>query len=100
MASAIKETVEQSKGGNLASAIKETVEQSKGGTLASAIKETVRRLSPTVGFNLKVVENNGSSLGSILSSKNIWAGQAFLKRICRIARSRTFCMSQCAWSAT
>ena len=51
------------------------VEQSKGGSLAQSVMNTVRRLSPMLGFTIKVVENAGSSLGSVLSNKNPWAGQ-------------------------
>ena len=51
------------------------VEQSKGGSLAESIRTTVRRLSPMLGFTVKVVENAGSKLGSVLSNKDPWAGQ-------------------------
>ena len=37
------------------------VEQSKGGSLAESVRCTVRRLSPMLGFTLKVVENAGAN---------------------------------------
>ena len=51
------------------------VEQSKGGSLAESVRGTVRRLSPMLGFTLKVVENAGSKRGSILNNKDPWNGQ-------------------------
>ena len=51
------------------------VEQSKGGLLAKELRATVKRLSPMMGFTLKVVENAGRSLGAIFSNKNPWGGQ-------------------------
>ena len=51
------------------------VEQTKGGLLAREIRSTVARISPKMGFTLRIVENAGSSLGSIFSNKNPWLGQ-------------------------
>ena len=58
------------------------VEQSKGGSLAKSIRETITRLSPMLGFNIKVVENAGRSLGSIFSNKNPWSGQVCGRQNC------------------
>ena len=40
------------------------VEQTNDGELASRLRELVRRLSPTIGFSIKIVERAGSPLRS------------------------------------
>jgi hypothetical protein len=34
----------------------------------------VDRLAPIMGFNMRVVEKGGTSLGALLSKKNPWNG--------------------------
>ena len=36
------------------------------------------------GFTLKVVENAGSSLGSVFSNKNLWSGQKCGRDSCNL----------------
>ena len=60
------------------------VEQSTGGMLAKEIRSTVSRLSPMMGFTLKVVENAISSLGSVFSNKNPWSGQKCVRNSCNL----------------
>ena len=50
------------------------VEQTPGGELASRLKELFRRLEPTLGFWLKVVERTGRSLQSNFPLTNLWDG--------------------------
>ena len=51
------------------------VEFSRGGSLQKHMKEVLNRLSPMLGFCVRVTEKGGSSLGSILSNKNLWRGE-------------------------
>ena len=50
------------------------VEQTPGGELASRLKELFKRLEPTIGFWLKVVERTGRSLQSAFPLTNLWDG--------------------------
>ena len=50
------------------------VEQSRGGSLAKCLKDVVGRLSPMLGFNIKVEEKAGTKLQNLLSNKNLWTG--------------------------
>ena len=51
------------------------VEFSKGGGLQKSMKEVLDRLAPMLGFKVRVTEKGGSSLGSLLSNKNLWKGE-------------------------
>ena len=42
--------------------------------LAKRIRESLRRMEPTLGFKVKVVERTGRSLGSNFPLNNLWAG--------------------------
>ena len=50
------------------------VENSKGGGLASRLKELNKKLAPTLGFGVKVIERTGSSLKSRFPLSNLWDG--------------------------
>ena len=58
------------------------VEHTKGGTLAANIRNILKTLEPMLGFKIKVVENAGTSLGELLSSKDPWAGQQCGRKDC------------------
>ena len=49
-------------------------EYSKGGVLQSGLRGVVDRLAPMVGFNMRVTERAGTTLGSLLSNKSLWTG--------------------------
>ena len=51
------------------------VEFSRGGSLQKSMKEVLDRIAPMMGFKTRVTEKGGSSLGSILSNKNLWRGE-------------------------
>ena len=59
------------------------VEFSRGGSLQKHMKEVLERLSPMLGFRVRVAEKGGSSLGSILSNKNLWRGEACGRSKCK-----------------
>jgi hypothetical protein len=59
------------------------VEFSRGGSLQKCMKEVLDRISPMLGFNVRVTEKGGSSLGSILSNKNLWRGEHCGRPKCR-----------------
>ena len=50
------------------------VEQSRGGTLATCMKKVIERLTPMLGFKVKVQENAGTRLQHILSNTDPWSG--------------------------
>ena len=50
------------------------MESTVGGELAAKLKELIRTLAPSLGFNVKVVERNGSSLRSKFPLSNLWKG--------------------------
>ena len=47
------------------------------------MKEVLDRLSPMLGFKVRVTERGGSSLGSILSNKNLWKGEHCGRERCK-----------------
>ena len=47
---------------------------SNKGELGSRIRELLTRLSPIMGFTIKVVENTGTSLRNKLSQSYLWEG--------------------------
>ena len=58
------------------------VEHTRGEALASALKGTIQRLNPMLRFKMKVVENAGSSLASLLLNKNPCAGSMCGRKTC------------------
>ena len=44
----------------------------KNGELASRLRELVRRLLPTIGFSIKIVERAGSPLRSQFPLASLW----------------------------
>ena len=50
------------------------VEFSKGGMLQKKIRETLVRVTPMMGFKVRVAEKGATTLGSLLSNKNLWNG--------------------------
>ena len=65
------------------------VEHTRGGVLASNIRKTLANLEPMTGFRVKVVENGGTSLGSLFSNKNPWAGQKCGRTKCTLCKQNT-----------
>ena len=58
-------------------------EYSKGGDLQSKLKGVADRLSPLVGFKMRVTERGGTKLASLLSNKNLWSGMECTRVECR-----------------
>ena len=58
-------------------------EYSKGGDLQSKLKGVADRLSPLVGFKMRVTEMGGTKLGILLSNKNLWSGMECTRHECR-----------------
>ena len=50
------------------------VEQTPRGELAKRLWETITRISPILGFGVKVVERSGSSLKSQFPQASLWEG--------------------------
>ena len=59
------------------------VEFSRGGSLQKHMKEVLDRLAPMLGFKVRVTEKGGSSLGTLLSNKNLWRGEPCGRPKCR-----------------
>ena len=59
------------------------VEFSKGGMLLKKMRETLDRVTPMMGLKVRVAEQGGTSLGSLLSNKNLWSGQECGRVVCR-----------------
>ena len=59
-------------------------EYSKGGSLQSNLREVVDRLAPLIGFTMRVTERGGTTLGSMLSNKNLWAGGECGRKECEV----------------
>ena len=49
------------------------VEFSKGGVLQKCMRDALNRLTPMMGFRVRVTERGGTSLGSVLSNNNLWS---------------------------
>ena len=47
------------------------VEFTKGGSLQKSIREVVDRITPMLGFRMRVTEKGGTHMGSLLSNKNL-----------------------------
>ena len=50
------------------------VDNTEGGELTQRMKDLSRRLARSIGFGVKIVERNGSSLKSIFPLNNLWDG--------------------------
>ena len=50
------------------------VEFSRGGSLQKEMREVLDRLTPMLGFRVRVTERGGTTSGSLLSNKNLWSG--------------------------
>ena len=59
-------------------------EYSKGGVLQSGLRGVVDRLAPMVGFNMRVTERAGTTLGSLLSNKILWTGDECGRQECKV----------------
>ena len=59
------------------------VEFSKGGALQKCLRDALDRLTPMLGFKVRVTERGGTSLGSLLSNKNLWSGEPCGREDCR-----------------
>ena len=59
------------------------VEQSPKGELARRLREELRRMEPTLGFKVKVVERTGRSLGSKFPLAELWGGTKCGREDCR-----------------
>ena len=51
------------------------VEHTAGGELAHKLRELTRRLAPTIGFSIKIVERAGATLRSSFPLANLWEDQ-------------------------
>ena len=51
--------------------------------LQKKVSETLDRLTPILKFKIKVAEKGGTTLGSLLSNKNLWSGQECGRTACR-----------------
>ena len=51
------------------------VEFSKGGLLQKRMRECLDKITPLLGFRVRVSEKGGTSLGSLLSNKDLWRGE-------------------------
>jgi hypothetical protein len=59
------------------------VEFSKEGSLQKEMRGVLDRLKPMLGFGVRVTERGGTTLGSMLSNKNLWNGQPCGRPKCR-----------------
>ena len=59
------------------------MEFSKEGSLQKEMKGVLDRLKPMLGFGVRVTERGGTTLGSMLSNKNLWNGQPCGRPQCR-----------------
>ena len=59
------------------------VEYSRGGSLQKRMKECLEKISPMIGFNVTVAERGGTSIGSLLSNKDLWSGVECGRVVCR-----------------
>ena len=51
------------------------VEFSNGGERQKCMRDALDKLTPMMGFTVRVTERGGTSLGSLLSNKNLWSGE-------------------------
>jgi hypothetical protein len=59
------------------------VEFSKGGSLQKCMRGVLDNLTSMLGFKVRVTERGGTTLGSLLSNKNLWAGTSCGRGECR-----------------
>ena len=58
------------------------VENTEGGELRSRMKEVIKNLETNLGFTIRVVERNGSSLRSKFPLTNLWEGSMCGRQDC------------------
>ena len=58
------------------------VEQTPNGELAARLRELLRRLEPTLGFGVKIVEKTGANLKSCFPLYNLWDGNICGRKEC------------------
>ena len=71
------------------------VDNTEGGELATRMKDLMRRLSPSLGFNIKVVERNGSTLRSRFPVTNLWEGSQCGRSDCTTCNQGAEKLPQC-----
>ena len=59
------------------------VEFSRGGSLQKRMKECLDKISPMLGFKVRVTEKGGTPLSSLLSNKDLWSGVECGRETCR-----------------
>ena len=59
------------------------VEWSKGGALQKKLRECLDKITPILGFKVRVTERGGTPLGSLLSNKNLRRGEECGRTTCR-----------------
>ena len=78
---------QNSVGGNKPAELRTTTvlftEFSRGGSLQKTIKECLDKISPMLGFKVKVAEKGGTPLSSLLSNKDPWSGVECGRGSCR-----------------
>ena len=47
------------------------------------MRASLDRIAPLLGFNVRVTEKGGTTLGSLLSNKNLWSGEQCGRVTCR-----------------
>ena len=62
------------------------VEHTKNGELATKLRELTRRLAPTLGFSVKVVERAGATLKSLFPLGSLWEGATCPREDCTTCR--------------
>ena len=76
-----------SMGGNKPAELRTTtvlfVEFSRGGALQKTVKECLEKISPILGFKVRVAEKGGTKLSSLLSNKDLWSGEECGRVTCR-----------------
>jgi hypothetical protein len=60
-----------------------SVEFSRGGSLQKCMRDVLDRIAPMLGFEVRVTEKGGTTLGSLLSNKNLWSGDPCGRVKCR-----------------
>ena len=75
------------------------VEHTKNGELAAKLRELTRRLAPTLGFSVKVVERAGASLKSLFPLGNLWEGATCPREHCITCRQGAEQIPNCTKSS-
>jgi hypothetical protein len=59
------------------------VEFSNGGLLQKKMRECLDKITPLLGFRVRVTEKGGTALGSLLSNKDLWRGEPCGRTSCK-----------------